>query len=267
MNTIKIKDIVCFCVLIWMGSLSSCSTENYYQRAGRCSHHKKLVILSKTVKDRSLRPYVINGTTFYPLPSSEGFVQTGLASWYGPKFHGNKTASGEMYNMYKKSAAHKTLPLGTYVKVLNLHNGKQTVVRINDRGPFVKGRIIDLSYAAAKEIGLVGPGVAKVKITALGRQVDTIKSPVGIKPVIEIPEMSRGNFSVQVGAFIKQENALRLTERLKIIFKNVDIQVKKRMSQTVYRVRISHIKTLARANRIEKKLEDMGFKQAFIVRL
>ena len=268
MNVIRIKDTLSFiCILVWVCSLCSCSTGHHYQRVNRAPDHTRLVILSKATKDRTLRPYVVNGTKFYPLSSSEGFVQTGLASWYGPKFHGNKTASGERYNMYKKTAAHKTLPLGTYVKVLNLDNGKQTVVRINDRGPFVKGRIIDLSYTAAKEIGLVGPGVAKVKVTALGKQVDTIKSPVGTKPVIEIPEMNRGLFTVQVGAFIRQENALKLADRLKVIFKNVDIEVNKIRSQTIYRVRVSRIKTLTKATRVEKRLEDMGFKQAFIVRL
>lgn len=94
---------------------------------------------------------------------SEG-VEYGLASWYGKKFHGRQTASGEFYNMHRLTAAHKTLPFGTRVRVTNLENGRQVNVRINDRGPFVKGRIIDLSYAAAQEVRLVGPGVAQVRL-------------------------------------------------------------------------------------------------------
>ncbi|WP_082757846.1 septal ring lytic transglycosylase RlpA family protein [Candidatus Desulfofervidus auxilii] len=101
-----------------------------------------------------------------PLPESE---TEGIASWYGPGFHGQRTASGEVYNMYKYTAAHKTLPLGTYVRVINLENGKTVIVRINDRGPFKKGRIIDLSYAAAKKIGMIASGTARVKLDIISK--------------------------------------------------------------------------------------------------
>ena len=101
-----------------------------------------------------------------PLPESE---TKGIASWYGPGFHGQRTASGEVYNMYKYTAAHKTLPLGTYVRVINLENGKTVIVRINDRGPFKKGRIIDLSYAAAKKIGMIASGTARVKLDIISK--------------------------------------------------------------------------------------------------
>ena len=96
-----------------------------------------------------------------------GWSERGIASWYGLKFHGNYTSSGEIYNMYKRTAAHKTLPLGTYVKVTNLENGRTVVVKINDRGPFVKGRIIDLTYTAAKKLGMANKGIARVKITVV----------------------------------------------------------------------------------------------------
>jgi rare lipoprotein A len=112
------------------------------------------------------KPYKISGKWYQPLPYARGYRERGLASWYGKKFHGRKTANGETYNMYGISAAHKTLPLGTYVTVKNLDNGKTLVVRINDRGPFVKGRIIDLSYGAAKKLGVVGPGTARVDVLA-----------------------------------------------------------------------------------------------------
>ena len=101
-----------------------------------------------------------------PLPESE---MEGVASWYGPGFHGRRTASGEIYNMYDYTAAHKTLPLGTYVRVINLENGKSVVVRINDRGPFVKNRIIDLSYAAAKKIDMIDKGTARVKLQIISK--------------------------------------------------------------------------------------------------
>jgi len=101
-----------------------------------------------------------------PLPENE---LEGVASWYGPNFHGHRTASGEIYNMYDYTAAHKTLPLGTYVRVINLENGKSVIVRINDRGPFKKGRIIDLSYAAAKKIDMIEKGIAKVRLEVISK--------------------------------------------------------------------------------------------------
>ncbi|MEA1867752.1 MAG: septal ring lytic transglycosylase RlpA family protein, partial [Thermodesulfobacteriota bacterium] len=100
------------------------------------------------------RPYEVNGHVYYPLPFAKGFVEEGYASWYGKKFHGRPTASSEPYNMYAITAAHRTLPMNTYVRVLNLANGREVVVRINDRGPFAKKRIIDLSYGAAGKVGL-----------------------------------------------------------------------------------------------------------------
>jgi rare lipoprotein A len=110
------------------------------------------------------RPYTVFGEAYVPVVDEEPFKQRGLASWYGRKFHGQKTSSGETYDMFAMTAAHKTLPIPSYAKVTNLANGKSVVVRINDRGPFHKGRIIDLSYAAAKRIGIVGRGSAMVEV-------------------------------------------------------------------------------------------------------
>ncbi|XCN72711.1 MAG: septal ring lytic transglycosylase RlpA family protein [Candidatus Electrothrix aestuarii] len=113
------------------------------------------------------RPYVIEGETYYPISSAQGYEETGVASWYGDPFHGRKTANGETYDMYGETAAHKTLPMDTLLLVKNLVNGKTATVRINDRGPFVDGRIIDLSYTTAKELGIVRRGTGKVQIIAL----------------------------------------------------------------------------------------------------
>jgi len=110
------------------------------------------------------RPYAVFGETYVPVVDQEPFKQRGLASWYGRKFHGQKTSSGETYDMFAMTAAHKTLPIPSYAKVTNLANGKSVVVRINDRGPFHKGRVIDLSYAAAKRLGIVGRGSAMVEV-------------------------------------------------------------------------------------------------------
>ncbi|MDR0882718.1 MAG: septal ring lytic transglycosylase RlpA family protein [Candidatus Adiutrix sp.] len=117
--------------------------------------------------NRSGKSYVINGHRYYILASAKGFKEKGLASWYGEPFHGRKTANGEVYDMNKVSAAHKTLPLGTWVEVKNLENKKSLVTRINDRGPFVAGRVIDLSREAAREMDMIRAGVARVTIRAL----------------------------------------------------------------------------------------------------
>lgn len=116
----------------------------------------------------TMRPYTINGKTYYPTTVSVGDTALGIASWYGPNFHGKKTSNGETYNMNAMTAAHKTLPMNTMVRVINLGNGAQTTVRINDRGPFVAGRIIDLSKAAATSIGMIGAGTARVKLEVVG---------------------------------------------------------------------------------------------------
>jgi len=236
-------------------------------RVSHTENSSKRLIL-KPYKGPGFSPYVIDGERYYPLSNSEGFVQHGTASWYGKKFHGRPTANGEIFDMNKKTAAHKTLPLGTYVKAVNLDNNKQIVVRINDRGPFVKGRIIDFSYAAAEEIGLVGPGVARVKIVALGRQVGEIESPSGSQPVVEIDDLKTGEFTVQVGAFKSKDNATRLSGQLKVDFDYVDVEVcNDKIDGPVYRVRVSKSNTLTNAEKMEKKLESMGFETAFIVSL
>jgi len=180
-------------------------------------------------------------------------VEEGIASWYGPGFHGRLTASGERYNMYAFTAAHKTLPMGTKVLVTNLENGRQTIVRINDRGPFVKGRIIDLSYAAARALGMHQKGTARVRIEALSES-----------PSAAGPDFDRGEFFIQVGAFKNYANALRLKERLARHFKIVAIVPYERGSQTFYRVQVFASRSLKEAHRLLALLEK-AFPQAFIV--
>jgi rare lipoprotein A len=112
--------------------------------------------------------YEVLGQTYRVLDSSEGYVAEGLASWYGEEFHGRRTSSGEPYDMNLMTAAHRTLPIPTYVEVTNLENGRVAVVRVNDRGPFHPDRVIDLSYVAARKLGIIGPGTARVRVRALG---------------------------------------------------------------------------------------------------
>ena len=135
------------------------------------------------------RPYVVGGKKYTPQRTSEGFHQVGWASWYGRHFHGRRTSSGEKYDMHKFTAAHKTLPIGTYVKVRRLDNGREVVVRINDRGPFKRGRVIDLSYAAAKQLDMFRKGVVRVRVEALSHtaapaaSTSVAASPLSVKEV------------------------------------------------------------------------------------
>lgn len=217
----------------------------------------------------SQRPYTINGETYYPLPSAAGYTEIGKASWYGHPFHGRRTSSGEVYDMYEVSAAHKVLPLGSYVLVENLTNQRSIVLRINDRGPFVKGRIIDLSYGAAREIGMVGPGVTEVRVTAMAKEIGRDLSRAGIpEPVLEVRDLSRGAFTVQAGAFKDKENAARVAERLRVFFDKVDIEVSADPAAgTLYRVHVSQADSLFEARTIERRLESLGFEEAFITAL
>jgi rare lipoprotein A len=248
--------------------LVSCAQNRHYERVPVEPRPKSLVVLKGGSQYDKLSPYEVNGQTYYPLPHSKGYLKYGEASWYGHKFHGRPTANGEIYDMYQLTAAHKTLPLGTYVSVTNLSNQKQVVVRINDRGPFVKGRIIDLSYVAAKNIGLVGPGTADVKIVALGKEVGKLKRQGFVEPVVEVEDLDRGEFTVQVGAFRDKGNALRLVDRLKVLFDEVTVvDSEGEEKEKLFRVRVSKSKSLEEAGKIEKKLEDMGFENAFILRL
>jgi len=198
------------------------------------------------------------------LPHARGFDQRGRASWYGKKFHGRKTANGETYNMYAMTAAHKTLPFNTNLRVINLENGKETQVRINDRGPFVRGRIIDLSYTAAKKIGMVGSGTASVKIVALG-VADKSTTVSGSKPSYHHVDYYQGNFTIQVGAFTNRPNAERLRSKLIQSLKNAHITTYNDGYDTYYRVRVGRCSTLEQAAKYEEIMIKRGFPDAFAV--
>lgn len=228
----------------------------------------KTSTLHEEAKRTPVDSYIVNGERYYPLPDSLGFIETGKASWYGEDFHGRPTSSGEIYDMLKKTAAHKTLPLGTYVKVVNLENNESTIVRINDRGPFVKGRIIDLSYGAAKDIHMAVPGLADVKVIALGKAIGEAPPENGYTPILDLKDFETGEFTVQVGAFRDKNNAVNLAERLKIKFDYVNIrEYIDENNRLFFRVHVSKATTLAKAGEFEKKLEEMGFTEAFVLRL
>ncbi len=211
------------------------------------------------------RPYRIAGKRYYPMASASGYVEKGHASWYGKKFHGRKTSNGETYNMYAMTAAHKTLPMNTWVKVENLNNDRKITVRINDRGPFVAGRIIDLSYKAAQRIGIVGPGTGRVKVTALGKATAYSKkdhSPVNFTPV----NYWKGNFTVQVGAFKVRTNADQYRIKLSKDYLNAHIVPYADDRGQFHRVRIGKFNNLNDAVTFSERLMAReGFEHAFAV--
>ena len=211
------------------------------------------------------RPYEINGKWYYPLSSAHGFKQIGYASWYGADFHGKRTANGEIYNMYELSAAHKTLPLGTYLKVHNLSNDKKIVIRINDRGPFIKGRIIDLSYSAAKKLDILLSGIAKVKIEAIIPNRFQSRSNLDYNNNKMNSGAEKTGFVIQVNAFKIMKNAYKLANHLKKYFKSVDVILSHKNDGDFYKVWVSNIFILENAHKVEKQLKKMGFNDIFIL--
>jgi len=179
-----------------------------------------------------------------------GYSEEGNASWYGVPFHGRRASNGEIYDMNKLTAAHRTLPFETMVRVTNLNNGKSTVVRITDRGPFVENRIIDLSLAAAREIELVGPGVAPVRVEAFG-----------------VVDPTAGFFTVQVGAFRDRANAERLRDRLSISYSSVLIQQYDSPDGILYRVRVGKISGEEAAHQFSEQLGSREGFASYVVRL
>ncbi len=169
-------------------------------------------------------------------------VQYGIASWYGGEFHGRPTSSGEIYDMFQLTCAHNSLPLGTVVMVTNLENGRSVELRVNDRGPFVKERIIDVSYAAAQILGMWGKGTAYVKVEWIG------------PPLSELVE----RFHIQVGAFSEEGRAQELAEQLKRHFHNVFIATVETQTQKYHRVRIGPFETREAALPVAERLSQLG---------
>jgi rare lipoprotein A len=161
------------------------------------------------------------------------YRETGVSSWYGKDFHGRKTANGETYDMYGISAAHRTLPLGTYIRVTNLDNYKSVKVKVNDRGPFAKNRVLDLSYGAAKELGFVAQGTTKVRI-------ETFEEVRDLAP----------SYTVQVGAFIEEENARMLKQRLSRKYDTIYIIPFESNTGKFFRVRVGSYSTEEKAERV-----------------
>jgi rare lipoprotein A len=226
--------------------------------------------------------YVVFGQRFYTLKTSFGYVRRGVASWYGPNFHGRKTSSGEVYDMHAMTGAHKTLPLPTYAQVTNLENGRQVVIKINDRGPFHDDRLIDLSYSAAAKLGIVKPGTARVEVRSIdprdqalagftmttphlqqASSTQTARQQPAIMPAVAHPvtvdNKATASIYLQLGAFSDRHNAeglkdwfsTRFAEQVKIIPTLKD-------NVTLFKVYVGPVSSTQRANALSDQLVQLG---------
>ncbi len=199
-------------------------------------------------------PYVVFGRTYVPERSHRPFRQRGVASWYGRRFHGNPTSSGERYDMYAMTAAHPTLPIPSYARVTSVANGRSVVVRVNDRGPFLHGRIIDLSYAAAWKLGYVAQGSTLVEVEAV-LPGDTGAAPARqeraptVSDRVEVPVAAEpGGIYVQLGAFAAPENAESLRAKLALELATFAGQIEIHRKDGLYRLHVGPYRTRAEAN-------------------
>ena len=213
-------------------------------------------------------PYRVRGKTYHLMSSAEGFTQEGIASWYGVKFHGELTSNGETYNMYEMSAAHKTLPLPAYVRVTNLRNNRSVIVRVNDRGPFHEGRIIDLSYAAANRLDVVKHGTAPVRIEAI-----TPPPPGGSSSVESSgqgADLGRTQLAyfVQIAAFSKRQSIEALKTRLEraLPSKQFFVGEDEKNGTPLYRLRMGPYQDKSRAETDASAVSATGLASPLVIR-
>ncbi len=223
--------------------------------------------------------YEVYGKRYYVQKSSQGFRQEGVASWYGKQFHGRRTSSGETYDMFAMTAAHKTLPLPTYVRVVNQKNGRSIMVRVNDRGPFHSNRIIDLSYAAALKLGIVGTGTAPVAIEAIHNQADSEIEQTQELKLLGQQVMSHHQYNldqhdksvaqnqfVQLGVFAQINNAKQLQQKiLHSSLPTPDIMTVTINDADLYRVVIGPVNTESQLQAVNSQLDEMGIQHQKLI--
>lgn len=221
--------------------------------------------------------YRVNGKNYKVLTSSDGYKQRGIASWYGKKFHGHRTSNGEIYDMYKMSAAHKSLPLPSYVRVTHLKNGKSVILRVNDRGPFHRNRLIDLSYVAAKKLGITATGTGVVEIEAINptqfhsqksnskyQNSGHLKNKAAINNNLA---KTNSNYQVflQVGAFSQHKNAESLQNRIGDLSLPYSTKVEFDANQNLYKVKLGPFASVDAADIASETLYQHQINKAYIV--
>lgn len=211
--------------------------------------------------------YVVYGVRYQVMGSSKGYRQRGIASWYGNKFHGRRTSSGEPYNMYAMTAAHKSLPLPTFVQVTNLDNGRQVIVKVNDRGPFVKNRLIDLSYTAAKKLGISATGTGLVEVRAIDPGHPPAKKQRTTKSkTVTAALPSSINMYLQVGAFANRINAEQLQITLQeLLAARVSIERMVHNRLPLFRVRVGPVASVSELDRMTEILDKQGIDSPRVV--
>lgn len=216
--------------------------------------------------------YVVHGRRYHVMDSAAGYTERGIASWYGSKFHGRRTSSGEIYDMYQMTAAHKALPLPTYARVTNLRNGRSIIVKINDRGPFHDNRLIDLSYAAAAKLDILKEGTGLVEVTAIDPRRPNSPPAQLVSNQSGPAQGGAGSVGavdgvyIQVGAFSSRQNAEQFQAKLNShAIGAVSIQEGRSGAGLVYRVRIGPLASVAAADRAAQDLERLGVANFHIV--
>ena len=297
-------------LLVAMAVLSACSSRGprYYQDDGPGTNAPDVssipdaVPRAEPLSASGNNPYVVFGHRYVPLTTARGYHATGVASWYGRKFHGQRTSNGERYDMYSMTAAHRTLPLPSYVRVRNLANNRQVIVRVNDRGPFLHNRLIDLSYAAAAKLGVIRTGTAKVEVTAVSPGDHIRENPnVAVNPIndsaggVEVkplppshsasiisnasaaermparkPATSATNVApgvyLQVGSFSVWDNAIKLRNRLEQANVHpVTIATVRVNSGRYFRVRVGPLENLGAAEEIDTHIKGLGIPGSRVV--
>lgn len=207
--------------------------------------------------------YAVFGKRYYTLDSSDGYRERGIASWYGTKFHGRRTSSGDPYDMYAMTAAHKTLPLPTYVSVTNLDNGRSVVLRVNDRGPFHANRIIDLSYTAASKLGILSKGTGSVEVLALDPRAP---EPETVATLRSSPAAGTTRLYLQTGSFSVRANAEQMKWKMESVSGGpVNIKPAQIGGRTTYRVWVGPIADVDKADRLAQQITDLGLEMPRIV--
>lgn len=255
----------------------------YYEQDGPPSSGSELTTESSVPRvesfhQASLRPYTVMGKRYVPMTTDSPLVQTGIASWYGKQFHGNKTSIGETYNMYAMSAAHPTMPLPSYARVTNLENGKAVIVRVNDRGPFLNDRIIDMSYAAATALGYAGKGTARVRVERL--TADDIRngrtsSGASLSGTTTTPPplaaatspITTGGWGVQIGSFNEETNATRFAGHAEAVLSSNSRTEPVRIVRdgALWRVIVSGNLSEAQARALQQTVNQVLGVRAFII--
>ena len=247
-------------LVLLLSGISACSTapQKYATPSRSQAELAKIPDAVPKIEPRSkvgnMKTYEVFGKRYFVLDSGEGLTQKGIASWYGPKFHGNKTSNGEIYDMYAMTAAHKTLPLPSYLEVKNLENGRKIIVRVNDRGPFHDNRVVDLSYTAAIKLRMIAEGTALVEIRAINPRTHRGGgSPVKTRP--GKPGKSRVlDFYIQVGVFSEFNNAERLKDKLQELKTPITVEATMLNDGVAFRVKIGPLNNIEVADDIVSRL-------------